>query len=389
MKRTAMTLLLGALLLVGTGCAKKEIVDIKPNEVAYEVNNFATTKGDKSQKFDNTREGWGEIKSSSKMIIVPIMKVKTGAVVGSRRIPEKKIIIVSQGIVSKDWVSATDKGSSKKNDSFTAESRNGAEFHTGITLSAKIVDTDLFLSIYGIDPNAGLNDAKVNSLSLDKVLDTTVKPFIQGELASEFSKIETFDVQPNKNVVVQNVEKITRERFLKDGIQILTFNSSENITWTDKEIQKAINDKAKLEAQHQKAIVEQSVRQKEAETKRLVQEQESMAKSRGMELHAEAQKREAELNRAKQEEINKGLIDKAKADVEIAKLKASIVNTERALLEIKKEEAEIEVMKINAQANLEQSKKWNGVREFSNTTIIGASSVVGQDGSVKTLNLVK
>ncbi|MEG0151619.1 MAG: SPFH domain-containing protein [Cellulosilyticaceae bacterium] len=389
MKRTAMTLLLGALLLAGTGCAKKEIVDIKPNEVAYEVNNFATSKGDKSQKFDNTREGWGEIKSSSKMIIVPIVKVKTGAVVGSRRIPEKKIIVVSQGIVSKEWVSSVTKGSNKRDDSFTAESKNGAEFHTGITLSAKIVDTDTYLSIYGIDPNAGLNDAKVESMSLSNVLDTQVKSYILGELNAEFSKIETFGIQPNKNAVVQRVEAKTRERFAKDGIQILTFNSSENVTWKDSGIQTAINEKARLEAQHQKAIVEQSVKQKEAETKRLVLEQENMSKARAMELHAEAQKREAELNRIKQEEVNKGLIDKAEADVKIAKLKASVVSTEKALLEIEKEKAEIDVLRINAQANLEEAKKWNGVREFSNASIIGASSVVGQDGSVKTLNLVK
>ncbi|MGL4424918.1 MAG: hypothetical protein ACRCZ0_08915, partial [Cetobacterium sp.] len=291
-KKIALGLIVGALLLT-TGCSKKEIVDIKPNENAYIINNFAEEKGDKTQKFDGTREDWSKIKSSSKMIKVEFDRVSTGAV-SYRKIPQKKVIVVSQGIVSKDWVSALNKGTGNKDESMKAESKNGAEFQTGITLSAKIMDTDMYLSIYGIDPKSDINDVKVEAMLLDIVLEKTIKPYIQGELNAEFSKYPTFEIQPKKNEVVKIVEQRTKERFAKDGIQILTFNSSDTVTWTDRKIQDAINEKAQLEAIREKAIVQQQVEAKQAETKRIVQEQEAMAKARAVELKAESDRKQAE-----------------------------------------------------------------------------------------------
>lgn len=81
-----------ASILMFTGCNTKEVVDVKPSEVAYEVNNFAMEKGDKTQRFDNTREDWSKVKSSSKMIIVPYKRISTGAIpfINSRKLPEKK-----------------------------------------------------------------------------------------------------------------------------------------------------------------------------------------------------------------------------------------------------------------------------------------------------------
>lgn len=374
-----------------TGCDTKEVVDIKPSEVAYEVNNFAIEKGDKTQKFDNTREDWSKVKSSSKMIIVPYKRISTGAVpfVNTRKLPEKKIIVVSQSIVSKDWVADLNKGSNKNDDSFKAESSNGAEFHTGITLSAKISNTDTYLSIYGIDPNSNLRDVKVQSIPLETVLEKTVKPFIQGALAAEFSKYPTFEIQPKKTEIIQKVEVATKERFAKDGISILTFNSSDTITWSDRKIQEAINEKAQLEAQYQKSIVESKVRTIEAETKRKVEEQQAMAKARAIELQAEADRKKAEIERMKQEEINLQSLAKAKNEVDIAREKAKVISVEREMLAIEKERIEIEVKKINAQANFERAKKWNGKEAFGDVTIQGVTSIIDKNGDVKTMNLVK
>lgn len=377
--------------LMFTGCNTKEVVDVKPSEVAYEVNNFAMEKGDKTQKFDNTRDDWSKVKSSSKMIIVPYKRISTGAIpfINSRKLPEKKIIVVSQTIVSKDWVADLTKGSNKKDDSFKAESSNGAEFHTGITLSAKISNTDTYLSIYGIDPNSNLKDVKVQSIPLETVLEKTVKPYIQGALASEFSKYPTFEIQPRKTEIIQIVERATKERFAKDGIDILTFNSSDTITWSDRRIQEAINEKAQLEAQHQKSIVEAKVRTTEAETKRKVEEQQAMTKARAVELQAEGERKKAEIERLRQEEVNLQALAKAKNEVDIAREKAKVVSVEREMLSIEKERTEIELKKIQAQTELEKAKKWNGVQPLSNLNIMGANTIVDKDGKVQTMNLVK
>lgn len=377
--------------LMFTGCNTKEVVDVKPSEVAYEVNNFAMEKGDKTQKFDNTRDDWSKVKSSSKMIIVPYKRISTGAIpfINSRKLPEKKIIVVSQTIVSKDWVADLTKGSNKKDDSFKAESSNGAEFHTGITLSAKISNTDTYLSIYGIDPNSNLKDVKVQSIPLETVLEKTVKPYIQGALASEFSKYPTFEIQPRKTEIIQIVERATKERFAKDGIEVLTFNSSDTITWGDKRIQEAINEKAQLEAQHQKSIVEAKVRTTEAETKRKVEEQQAMTKARAVELQAEGERKKAEIERLRQEEVNLQALAKAKNEVDIAREKAKVVSVEREMLAIEKERTEIELKKIQAQTELEKAKKWNGVQPLSNLNIMGANTIVDKDGKVQTMNLVK
>ncbi|MGL5594607.1 MAG: hypothetical protein ACRDDH_11780 [Cetobacterium sp.] len=380
-KKMGLAMILGALLLT-TGCAKKEIVDIKPNENAYIINNFAESKDDTTQKFDGTREDWSKIKSSSKMVRVEFDRVSTGAV-SYRRIPQKKVIVVSQGIVSKDWVASLDKGSNRKDDSLKAESQNGAEFHTGITLSAKISDTDTYLSIYGIDPKSDINDVKVEAFTLDNVLEKTIKPYIQGELNAEFSKYPTFEIQPKKNEVVKIVEARTKERFAQDGIQILTFNPSDTVKWEDPKIQQAINEKAQLEALREKAAVQQQVEEKQAETRRKVQEQEAMAKSRAVELQAESGRKAAEIERLKQDEINKQALAKAKNEVDIAKEKAKVVSVEREMLTIEKERASIRILEINAAAELERAKKWNGKMPLAEVTVQGASSMVDTKGNVQ------
>jgi hypothetical protein len=386
-KKLGLVLILGALVLT-TGCSKKEIVDIKPNENAYIINNFAESKNDASQRFDGTREDWSKIKSSSKMIKVEFDRVSTG-MVSYRKIPQKKVIVVSQGIVSKDWVSELNKGTGKGDESLKAESKNGAEFKTGITLSAKIQDTDTYLAIYGIDPKSDINDVKVQSMLLDTVLEKTIKPYIQGELNAEFSKYPTFEIQPKKNEVVKAVEKRTKKRFAKDGIQILTFNSSDTVTWTDRKIQDAINEKAQLEAIREKAVVQQQVEQKQAETKRMVQEQDAMAKARAVELKAESDKKQSEIERLRQEEINLQALAKAKNEVDIAREKAKVVSVEREMLAIERERVEIAVKKINAEVNLERAKKWNGKEPFADVTIQGASTIIDKDGKVQTVNLAK
>ncbi|MGL4210333.1 MAG: hypothetical protein ACRCRT_02175, partial [Cetobacterium somerae] len=326
-------LLLGLTMLGATGCAKKEIVDVAPNQTAYIINNFADSKGDTTQKFDGTREDWSQIKSSSKMIKVEFDRISTGAI-SYRKIPQKKVIVVSQGIVSKDWVADLNKGTAKRDESLKAESKNGAEFHTGITLSAKIADTDTYLSIYGVDPKSDINDVKVEAMSLDVILDKTIKPFIQGELNAEFSKYPTFEIQPKKNEVIKIVEARTKERFSKDGITILTFNSSDTVTWSDKKIQDAINEKAQLEAVREKAVVKQQVEAKEAETRRIVKEQEAMALARSVELKSESERKQAEIERLRQEEVNLQALAKAKNEVDIAKEKAKVVSVEREMLVI-------------------------------------------------------
>jgi hypothetical protein len=322
------------------------------------------------------------------MIKVEFDRVSTG-MVSYRKIPQKKVIVASQGIVSKDWVSELNKGTGKGDESLKAESKNGAEFKTGITLSAKIQDTDTYLAIYGIDPKSDINDVKVQSMLLDTVLEKTIKPYIQGELNAEFSKYPTFEIQPKKNEVVKAVEKRTKKRFAKDGIQILTFNSSDTVTWTDRKIQDAINEKAQLEAIREKAVVQQQVEQKQAETKRMVQEQDAMAKARAVELKAESDKKQSEIERLRQEEINLQALAKAKNEVDIAREKAKVVSVEREMLAIERERVEIAVKKINAEVNLERAKKWNGKEPFADVTIQGASTIIDKDGKVQTVNLAK
>lgn len=388
MKMSKKVLGVVALGFVLTGCSERVIVDIKPNEVAYEVNNFAN---DSTQKFDGTREEWSHIRSASKMIIVPKQRVSTGLIpfVHTRRIPAKKIVVVSQNIVSKEWVKDINKGSNKTDDSFSAGSANGAEFTLGITASARIQDTDKYLSTYGVNPDSKISDTKVSAVELQYIMEKTIRPYIQGELSAEFGRLSTGEIQPKKNDVIYAVAKKTKERFSDDGIEILTFNLSGDITWIDQQIQNSINQTARLLADREKAEAEQKVASTNAETKRLVAEQESMRKANELTILARANAEKAEQERIEQEIRNKISVEKAVTDREVALQKSRIVDIEREFARIESEKNRAKAILMTAEADLERSKRWNGVEQFSNVSVMGASAVVGADGKVQTVNLVK
>lgn len=404
MKKFAKVFLtLAAIGTMTTGCvAKKEIIDVRPNEVAYEVNNIAN---DKTQKFDGTREDWSKIKSSSKMLIVPKTKEAIGPlswtqVFHTRIIPTKKIVVVSQNIVAKEWVGDLNKGSNKKDDSFRAGSANGAEFTVGITTSAKINDTDKYLSTYGINPNSKIDEVRVDAIPLDKIMETTIKPYIQGELSAEFGRLETGVVQPKKNDVIAEVAKKTKERFALDGIDILTFNLSGDVNWIDKTIQDSINQTARLLADKERVEAQQKVDATQAETRRLVAEQETKRKAAEITILAKANADKAEEERKEAEIRNKMAFEKAennrriaveqaKADREIANEKAKVVSIEKEIVQLKAESNKAEAILLNAQADYERAKKWNGKLQYSEVTIQGASSIVDKDGKVQTMNMIK
>ena len=385
---------------------KKSIVEIKANEVAYSVKNFSGKNeragGDSSQKFDGKRESWQTLRTTSKLITVPFERHSTGVVpiINSMVLPTHKIIIVPQTIITKEWVSDKTKGSNPKDDGFIAESKEGAEFTVGVTMSARIKDSDTYLSIYGTNPNSTLEDVKVYAKDFDGILESIVKPFILDSLGKEFVKYHTMEVQSKKSIVLADVENRVRERFERDGIEIITFGSADRVAWSKGEIQDAIDETAKFLAQKDKEEAEQKVKIVQYETERRRKEEEDKAQAKRKEIEAQTKQTEASYKRLAEEEDNKREFAKAENDklialegaikeTEVANEKAKVIKIEESLLKLEVQRTELEIAKIEAQAKLEEAQRWNGVKEFSNTTIVGASSIVGQNGEVKTLNLVK
>lgn len=396
MKKILTITAIASILALTTGCtAKREIVEIKPSETAYSVSSFSNTSekqgGDSSQKFNNTREYWETIKNTSKLITVEFERKSTGAIpfINSIRIPTHKIVVVSQQIFSKDWVSDLNRGSNSKDDGFRAESSNGAEFSVGVTLSARVEDTDTFVSIYGTDPNAKLTDVKIYATSLDTVLERTIRPFIQGELASSFSKLSTSEIQPRKNDVIKEVAEATKKRFAQDGITILTMNASDTLTWSDSKIQTSINETAQLLADKEKKEAQQKVESIEATTRRMVAEEEARRKANEMIIISEANKHRAEQERQEADIRNKMAIDKAKADKEIALERQKVMDVEREFAKIEIEKMKAQAILTEATAKEIEANKFDGVKPYSRVTITGSASVVDTNGKVQLMNLTK
>lgn len=381
---------LTASLLLTTGCFRKnkEIVDLKPNEVAFVINNVSNKKDDTSTKFDGSRESWSKIRSSSKMITVDIVGIDVGTI-KNRRIPSKKVIVVSEGIATREWVESKERGTSKTDQSIKLESQSGTEFHIGINMSAKVSDAEKYVSVFGIDPNSSIDDVRVSSTKLEYVLDTTIRSNIQGYLNEEFGHYPTFEIQSKKSEVVNKVKLRVEKDLAENGITLLSFNAGDNVTWTDPTIQGAINARAKAEADLAKNAVEQEVKTKEAETKRLVEEQEQLKNARAKEIDAEMQKTIAEIDRLKAQENNKKELEKAENEVLISKEKSKTIDSEKKLLELEEKRTAMKVRLMEAEAKLEEARKWNGVKELSNLKVTGMSSIVGENGEVKTLNVIK
>jgi hypothetical protein len=253
------TLLVALLASVVGGCGKApEVFEIKPNETAFLIQMDGNTK---NQKAFMSEEYLTENKVASKRIVIPYVDVPGGQF--GQRVLAAKLITVDRTPVTREWTRSEKTGTSPSNQAIAVESNQSIDFTVGVVMTASIPETSAakFLYHYAGTP-------------LSTVADTNIRGFVQAALAREFGALDLDAARREKGKVFERVFKAAKEEFSAKGISIDTLGYSEGMTYTDPNIQRAINETFEAQMATQKA--EQKVQ--EAHQLRLAAEEFAKAK---------------------------------------------------------------------------------------------------------------
>lgn len=218
-------------LLTSTACGTySRFEEIGPNETAFLIPLTGANK-DSQGKFES-EEFLLEKKIAAKRVEIQRVRLndKAMAFAFGSVVDAERLIKVDRKPVTREWVKASDRGTSKKDESISAESNESIDFYSGVAASASILEQDAhkFLYWYG-------------GKSLAEVMDEDVRPYIQGVLSSEFNSRRLSEILNKRKEIFQITYEAARDTFKAKGVTIAYISSTEGLTYKDPKIQETIN----------------------------------------------------------------------------------------------------------------------------------------------------
>jgi len=285
--------------------------DIKSNETVYVIPLVGKSKS--SQGKFGSAAFLEEKKVATKRIQIPRAKLSTGRMPWSYKwLPEVKVITVDRSPIMFEWES--------EDLCISVESRDSIGFCVGINIAAEIKEEDTSAFLYSFP--AGNLALTLNKAVRARATESLSNHFAMYDLEGspavldKNGKVITEEVEgarQQKGLVVAKTKAELVKYFKTKGVTITSFGLVGGLSYDDKDIQEAINKNFKSELQIKNAINE----------------------------------------RLEQDEINKKNVSIATAEKDAATefAKASKARTAQV---------ELEIRKMDAQANLNRSTKWDG-----------------------------
>ncbi len=246
-KLFTITLALSALVLSACGPVRvPPLENVGPNETAFVIPLEGDSKG--QAKFESVKY-LEERKVQSKRIEVPVRERSIGRMWWDYEwIPTVRVVKVDRSLVTREWSQSNPKGKTPgdlKNAAIAVESKESIGFHVGINITALIQEADASTYLYWH-----------NTKSLQEVIDTNIRGFVQGVLSREFGSRTLEQSKADKNVVFALADKESKEHFQKYGITILNLGNAGGLEFDDQAIQDAINNTQTSEMKVKVAIQE-------------------------------------------------------------------------------------------------------------------------------------
>ena len=214
--------------------AHSEFKDIGPNDTAYLIALDGNTQ--ENQKHLKSMEFLESHKVQAKRIIIPNVVIDKCPECSDNNdskwveLPSAKLVIVSHSPVTRQWTADPTSGTRSDNEAIKAESNESIDFSIAGTATAHIPDTDATKFLYHF-----------GEVTLDKVMDRDIRPFIEKTAFDLFAMHDYEWATKNKVLVADSVLKIARDYFSEKGIRIDIFGFTGGITPSDIKIQDAIN----------------------------------------------------------------------------------------------------------------------------------------------------
>ena len=288
MKRNKLCILIFAVLtmLVLSGCTKKQVIKIEPNQTDFLLN----LRGDADNQASFASESLlREVKVAAKQVYITYHRERLSPF---RRawVQDNMLIVVDRTPVTREWSETADSGTSSANQAIFAESKESIGFSVGMNCSAQIYSEDdavRFLYSY-------------NNKSLSDIMDSEIRARVEADFVEACAKYTMNDILAKKAEIMEYVRNDVTSYFSERGITITVLGMKDGIQYDDPAVQTAINAAF---------VAERNAEAQDIENKTAIAKAEADAKT--LEISAAA---EAEANRILSESITDNLIELKKTE---------------------------------------------------------------------------
>ncbi|MGY2048576.1 hypothetical protein [Methylobacterium sp. JK268] len=225
-----------------------EYREVMPNETAFLIPEIGENRS--GQAAFMSEAYLSERKVAMKRVQIPHTLIRNPGWSSDYYVPAARLMIVDRSPVSREWVSASERGTSARDQGIRFETAESVTLRTGIVISAFVKEEDAakFVYWFGARPLPGNpSDPQVNfasviyGRSLAEVVDENLHRTVQAAMAKEFGKRTTDEAIREKAAVIEAVEAEVRRVYAPMGITVTTLGYAEGLTFDNPEIQRAID----------------------------------------------------------------------------------------------------------------------------------------------------
>jgi hypothetical protein len=265
-----------------TGCGPANVeqyVEVAPNETAFVIPLEGANLSNQGKMMSEAY--LAQSKVAAKRIEIPQRERSTGRGPGDfEYIPTVRVIKIDRSPVTREWTKDSATGTSKRDQAISVESVESIDFKIGVTITASIPEekTAKFLYYY-------------SGKQLQDIIDENVRSYVQSALSAAFGAGTLDQDRKSKAQIFATAFKQTKEYFDKFGIEIDNLGFSEGMTYTDPQIQAAIN--RTFVAEQTTAATQQKVQQADYEMQ-AAEKFNQAAQARTAQVHLEIEQMNAQ-----------------------------------------------------------------------------------------------
>ncbi len=224
-----------------------EAYTILPNESAFWIPDGGANKDNQTQFDSETYLNANKV--PLKRFIVPHVKLQGSGGFYDFYVPAGRLIIVDRTTYSREWVDATDRGTSKKKEGFPCQTVEGLNITVGMSIGASVTENNAakYLGRFGVVPITGertnpaiIFNSVYYSRRLQDVMDDVGRKKVQTLVCAEITA-RTFDrANAEANKIIETVLAKSTEYFASVGISLDFLGWADTFTF-DHDVQDAVN----------------------------------------------------------------------------------------------------------------------------------------------------
>ncbi len=224
-----------------------EAYTILPNESAFWIPDAGANKDNQAQIESEAYLNANKV--ALKRFVVPHTKLSGSGSFYDFYVPSGRLIIVDRTPFSREWVDATDRGTSKRREGFPCQSREGLNIAVGVSIGTSVTEANAAKYLYRfgvVSPQGDRSDPKIifssvyYSRKLAEVMDDVGRKKVQTLVCDEVTA-RSFDQANNEAVkIMESVKQKAADYFNAVGITLDFIGWADTFTF-DPQVQEAVN----------------------------------------------------------------------------------------------------------------------------------------------------